>query len=47
MKTIFLLMAQYEAHGHFLGMDVRDFFEHPDVKKLAAKGTTGESGCHW
>ncbi|MDP9917028.1 hypothetical protein J2W24_002679 [Variovorax boronicumulans] len=43
MKTIFLLMAQYDARAVIpLEWVRRDFFEHLDVKKLAAKCTTGE-----
>ncbi|MBB4225175.1 pyocin activator PrtN family protein [Variovorax guangxiensis] len=43
MKTIFLLMAQYDARPVIpLEWVQRDFFAHLDVKKLAAKCTTGE-----
>lgn len=43
MKTIFLLMAQYDARAIIpLEWVQRDFFSHLDVKKLAAKCTTGE-----
>lgn len=43
MKTIFLLMAQYDALPVIpLELVQRDFFGHLDVKKLAAKCTTGE-----
>jgi hypothetical protein len=43
MKTIFLLMAQYDARPVIpLEWVQRDFFSHLDVKKLAAKCTTGE-----
>lgn len=43
MKTIFLLMAQYNARAVIpLEWVRRDFFEHLHVKKLAAKCTTGE-----
>lgn len=43
MKTIFLLMAQYDARPVIpLEWVQRDFFKHLDVKKLAAKCTTGE-----
>ncbi len=43
MKTIFLLMAQYDARPVIpLEWVQRDFFNHLDVKKLAAKCSTGE-----
>ncbi|WP_295985180.1 pyocin activator PrtN family protein [uncultured Variovorax sp.] len=43
MKTIFLLMAQYDARPVIpLEWVQRDFFAHLDVKKLAAKCTSGE-----
>jgi hypothetical protein len=43
MKTLFLLMAQYDARPVIpLEWVQRDFFNHLDVKKLAAKCTTGE-----
>lgn len=43
MKTIFLLMAQYDARPVIpLEWVQRDFFSHLEVKKLAAKCTTGE-----
>lgn len=43
MKTIFLLMAQYDARPVIpLEWVQRDFFAHLDVKKLAAKCATGE-----
>lgn len=43
MKTIFFLMAQYDARPVIpLEWVQRDFFSHLDVKKLAAKCTTGE-----
>ena len=43
MKTIYLLMAQYDARAIIpLEWIQRDFFTHLDVKKLAAKCTTGE-----
>lgn len=43
MKTIFLLMAQYDARPIIpLEWVQRDFFTHLDVKKLTAKCTTGE-----
>ena len=43
MKTLFLLMAQYDARAIIpLDWVQRDFFSHLDVKKLAAKCTTGE-----
>ena len=43
MKTIFLLMAQYDARPVIpLEWVQRDFFTHLDVKKLAAKCMTGE-----
>ena len=43
MKTIFLLMAQYDARPVIpLEWVQRDFFSHLDVKNLTAKCTTGE-----
>ncbi|MBB1603337.1 pyocin activator PrtN family protein [Variovorax sp. UMC13] len=43
MKTLFLLMAQYDARSVIpLEWVQRDYFTHLDVKKLAAKCTTGE-----
>jgi hypothetical protein len=43
MKTIFLLMAQYDARPVIpLEWVQRDFFSHLDVKKLASKCTTGD-----
>ena len=43
MKTIFLLMAQYDARPVIpLEWVQRDFFNHLDVKKLAAKCSAGE-----
>lgn len=43
MNTLFLLMAQYDARAVIpLEWVQRDFFNHLDVKKLAAKCTTGE-----
>lgn len=43
MKTLFLLMAQYDARAVIpLEWVRRDFFDHLDVKKLAAKCTKGE-----
>lgn len=43
MKTLFLLMAQYDARPVIpLEWVQRDFFSHLDVKKLAAKCSTGE-----
>ena len=43
MKTIFLLMAQYDARPVIpLEWVQRDFFSHLDVKKLAAKCIHGE-----
>jgi len=43
MKTIFLLMAQYDARAVIpLEWVQRDFFSHIDVKKLATKCTVGE-----
>ncbi|MET3915947.1 hypothetical protein ABID97_002729 [Variovorax sp. OAS795] len=43
MKTIFLLMAQYDAQPIIpLEWIRRDFFSHLDLKKLAAKCITGE-----
>jgi hypothetical protein len=43
VKTIFLLMAQYDARSVIpLEWVQRDYFSHLDVKKLAAKCTTGE-----
>lgn len=43
MKTIFLLMAQYDARPVIpLEWVQRDFFSHIDAKKLAAKCATGE-----
>lgn len=43
MRTIFLLMAQYDARAVIpLEWVQRDFFSHLDVKKLAAKCFTGE-----
>lgn len=43
MKTIFLLMAQYDARPVIpLEWIQRDFFNHLDIKKLAAKCNTGE-----
>jgi hypothetical protein len=43
LKTIFLLMAQYDARAVIpLEWVQRDFFSHLDVKKLVAKCTTGE-----
>jgi hypothetical protein len=45
MKTIFLLMAQYDARPVIpLEWVQRDFFSHLEVKKLAAKCTAGEIG---
>lgn len=43
MKTIFLLMAQYDARPVIpIEWVQRDYFSHIDAKKLAAKCTTGE-----
>lgn len=43
MKTIFLLMAQYDARPVIpLEWVQRDFFAHLDVRKLAAKCQRGE-----
>lgn len=43
MKTIFLLMAQYDALTIIPLERVRqDFFSHLDLKKLAAKCASGE-----
>jgi hypothetical protein len=43
VKTIFLLMAQYDARPVIpLEWVQRDFFSHLDVKKLAAKCSTGD-----
>lgn len=43
MRTIFLLMAQYDARAVIpLEWVQRDYFAHLDVKKLAAKCTIGE-----
>ena len=43
MNTLFLLMAQYDARPVVpLEWVQRDFFNHLDVKKLAAKCTKGE-----
>ena len=43
MKTIFLLMAQYDARPVVpLEWIQRDYFAHLEVKKLAAKCVTGE-----
>lgn len=43
MRTIFLLMAQYDARPVIpLEWVQRDFFSHLDVKKLAAKCSAGE-----
>jgi hypothetical protein len=43
MNTIFLLMARYDAQPVIpLEWVQRDFFTHLDIKKLAAKCTTGE-----
>ena len=43
MKTIFLLMAQYDSRPVIpLEWVQRDYFAHLDVKKLAAKCSTGE-----
>jgi Pyocin activator protein PrtN len=43
VKTIFFLMAQYDARPVIpLEWVQRDFFNHLDVKKLAAKCTSGE-----
>ena len=43
MKTLFLLMARYDAQPVIpLEWVQRDYFTHLDVKKLAAKCTTGE-----
>jgi len=43
VKTLFLLMAQYDARP-FIPLEwvQRDFFAHLDVKKLTAKCSTGE-----
>ena len=43
MKTLFLLMAQYDARPVVpLEWVQRDYFSHIDLKKLAAKCATGE-----
>lgn len=43
MKTVFLLMAQYDARAIIpLEWVQRDFFSHLDARKLAAKCVTGE-----
>ncbi len=43
MKTIFLLMAQYDARAIIpLEWIQRDYFSHLEVKKLVAKCSTGE-----
>jgi len=43
MKTIFLLMAQYDARSVIpLAWVQRDYFSHLDVKKLAARCASGE-----
>ncbi len=43
MKTIFLLMAQYDAQAVIpIERVQRDYFAHLDVKKLIAKCVTGE-----
>lgn len=43
MRTIFLLMAQYDARAVIpLEWVQRDFFAHLEVKKLAAKCAAGE-----
>lgn len=43
MKTLFLLMAQYDALPVIpLQWVQRDFFSHLDVKKLAAKCAMGD-----
>ncbi|WP_093132245.1 pyocin activator PrtN family protein [Variovorax sp. OK605] len=43
MKTLFLLMAQYDARSVIpLEWVQRDFFNHLDVRKLAAKCARGE-----
>lgn len=43
MRTIFLLMAQYDARPVIpLEWVQRDYFSHIDTKKLAAKCATGE-----
>lgn len=43
MKTLFLLMAQYDARPVIpLEWIQRDFFMHLDIKKLSAKCMRGE-----
>lgn len=43
MKTIFLLMAQYDAQAVIpIERVQRDYFAHLDVKKLIAKCVAGE-----
>lgn len=43
MRTIFLLMAQYDARPVIpLEWVQRDYFSHIDAKKLAAKCSMGE-----
>jgi hypothetical protein len=43
MKTIFLLMAQYDAQAVIpIERVQRDYFAHLDVKKLIAKCVSGE-----
>lgn len=43
MKTVFLLMAQYDARAVIpLEWVQRDFFSHLEVRKLAAKCSAGE-----
>lgn len=43
MKTIFLLMAQYDAQAVVpIERVQRDYFAHLDVKKLIAKCAAGE-----
>ena len=43
MKTLFLLMAQYDARPVIpLEWVQRDFFSHLEVRKMAMKCSTGE-----